>query len=283
MIDGVYSTASLRTNGKKLDMILIQAFPANRTLSTGIIKYLSNYFNVHFIDLPGFYPGLVASSDCRPETFVKFVEKKINELNLERYILAGISFGFLIANSVETDRQKCIAILGSGPYLGVDYVQLSWIRRLGYLSLLLLIDQFHLENLFWGKTLFKKILARLLDEKSDTIIEVIVSQVVPQTFFRTAIQILKYRQEPVFKDDMPYILLINPNDSAIKFDKTLRTMWHGVQADLLRVILTKTPHYPPDPSYEFFVQSFTQNEIESLFNFVDYAIERQAGSAHYRA
>lgn len=259
---------------QKINLILIQAFPANETLSAGIIQYLNNYFNVYFVNLPGFHPNAPAINNVRLEYFVEHVEAKIKQLGLEKYILAGISLGFLVANSITIDKKHCVAILASGPYLGYEYLNFSKLKRLSRMIMLNFILHSGCETKLWNAKFFKSILSNFLGKKSKEIIKVIIDEVDPKSFFSVGLELLKYDKLPQFQN-IPYILLINPKDSVINFEKTLYAFWQGVETDQLRVIFTKASHYPEDPSYEYFQSTFTNNEIESLFNFVQYISNNQ--------
>jgi len=251
-------------------MILVQAFPANQTLSEGIIRYLSDYFNVHFINLPGFHPSVPALEVINVETYTRYVERRIAELGLNTYILAGISFGFLVVNSMRIDKSKCLLVLGSGPFLGHDYVEFSKPQRLLAILLLKLVLGLRIEDSVWKPAIFKFTLSKLLGNKNNKITQTIQREVDPRAFFATGLELLKYRQAPRFQEQLPYVLLINPRDEILKFHKTLDAFWEGVETGLLRVILTAVPHYPADPSYEYFKKVFTKNEVESLLSFIGY-------------
>lgn len=254
---------------EKINMILVQAYPANENLSAGIIQYLNDYFNVHFINLPGFHPNVPAIENYDMELLVRYVETQIEELQLENYILAGISLGFLVVNSIKIDRKNCVAVLASGPFLGHKYLYFSKLKRVSLILMLHMILWLGLEDWIWSSRIFESFLSKLLGNKSKEIIETILKEVDSRAFFGTGLELLKYDKLPRFQD-IPYILLINPHDEAINFSKTLDAFWQGIETNLLRVVMTDVAHYPDDPSYEYFKTAFTQNEIESIFNFVEY-------------
>lgn len=262
---------SLRFGDHKPNIVIIQAFPANRTLSAGIIEYLSDFFNVHFIDLPGFHPDLKPLENPTIEKYTQFANKKIRELNLDKFVLAGISFGFLIATKVAVNKDNCLAILGSGPYLGHIYVRFPKGKKLLLRISLKILDKTRIGEKIWYSNTFKKVLTHFLGKKSKAIVDTIVMEVNPEAFFKTASMILTYDEKPNFKKGIPHVLLMNPRDTAIDFYKTLETLIDYIDINKLRVIITRVEHYPKNPTYEYFKEAFTPNEIESLFNFVEFS------------
>jgi pimeloyl-ACP methyl ester carboxylesterase len=260
---------------RKMNIVVVQAFPANETLSSGIIRFLSDYFQVYFINLPGFHPSVPPFCGACLDSCVQYVESKIEELGLDEYILAGISSGYLIANRICIEDGNCRAILASGPFLGIDYLKISKPKRFSYVLSLNLTRRLRLDRWLWNRSFFRKLLSNLLD-KSGTVVETILGEVDPETFFSIGLELLKFKEEPSFKD-IPYIVLINPGEDVIDFSKTVSSFWSGVDPDRLRVIYTRANHYPDEPTYEYFQRTFTGNEIESIFNFISYTSNDLSG------
>lgn len=258
---------SIDSNSLNLDMIVVQAFPANENLSSGMIKYLGEFFNVHFINLPGFHEKEPRLESITFDSLSAFVEKKIESLGLDEYILAGISFGYLLANSINVDRRKVLALMGFGPYLGYDYLGVSDTKRMFNLFLINAILFLRLQNFIWNRWFFRSQLKGFLGGKSGDIVNSIIEETDPTTFFKTAKIALSYDRKPVFHK-LPYIVFMNPKDKAIDFDKTFGEFSRNVDEKYLKLIVTKIPHYPESPSYEYFKKNITHNEIESFFNFV---------------
>lgn len=272
MIDDAAHITTIRpTKKSKCNIIVVQAFPANHTLSKGIIDYLSEFFEVHFIDLPGFYPSIPPLKNISVKTYANYVEKRIEELNLDSYILAGISFGFLVISAMAINKQKCLALLASGPYFGVKYLSISKSKKVILSFLVYIIDYLGLAKLIWKTKWYKELLIRVLGRKSKNIVDSIIDEVDPVTYMKTAKIILTYKKYPTFHKDIPYALLINPKDTAINFTKTINLISENIPMNQIRAILTGVEHYPKNPSYEYFKEMFSPNEIESLFNFVEFS------------
>lgn len=259
------------TQKHKPNIIVIQAFPANHTLSEGIIEYLEDFFNVYFIDLPGFHPDIPPLESVTMNGYIKYVNDKVKELDLENFVLAGISFGFLLATKVKITNKKCLAVLGSGPFLGVGYLNFPIIKRGIFKLVVNIADKTGISEVVWQTKIFKEVLIHFLGNKSKSIIDVIIKEVDPNTFIKTAKILLNYKYKPTFSKDLPYVLLMNPRDTAVSFYKTLETFIDCIDSNKLRVIITNVEHYPKNPTYSYFKKSFTPNEIESLFNFVEFS------------
>lgn len=252
---------------EKQNLVLIQAYPANSTLTVGAISYLEEFFNVYFIDLPGFHPDQAPLEEISLEAFAQNIADRIEKLGLDSYVLSGISFGALIANYVPVD-DKCLFILAIEPFLGYKYIKIDFLKRLYILGLIEFAKRTNIANKMWDKEWFRDILSKTMG-KSEDMINVVLEEMDPKAFIITAEIALKYKEEITFQDK-PYVLLLNPQCHLIKFDDTLYQYVRGIENKHLRVILTTVEHYPEDPSYEYFKKHLSMNELESLFNFSDY-------------
>lgn len=103
---------------KKQNLVLIPGFVTNNTILEKPINYLKKFFNIYCIDLPGLgAPGRL--NDFSLASYGKYVTEQINELNLDSYILEGVSFGFGVASHVAVD-DRCRGIIAFYPYVGAD-------------------------------------------------------------------------------------------------------------------------------------------------------------------
>lgn len=251
----------------KRNLILVQPFPANSEMSKGIIEFLSQYFNVYYVDLPGFIPAQKPLPKIRFDDFVAFIEARIGQLNLDQYILGGISFGGLLVNHVKVD-QRCEAILAAGPFLGYKYLQIDSGRRVFLLSILNTIIRLDLEDEIWNSKQSRALLQFLMEKDSGTV-EQILEMVDPKTFIHTARMLLEYDDQLKFQE-LPYILALNPDEEVVKFKETLKAYRDNISNENLRVILTHLPHYPLEPTYEYFNKAITGEEIDNLLGYIKY-------------
>ncbi|PSO45454.1 MAG: hypothetical protein BRC25_02260 [Parcubacteria group bacterium SW_6_46_9] len=114
-------------------LVLVHSFPTNSILLSGLVDYLEDYFNLHFIDLPGFtaespYDG----NKITLSHFSEYVEDEIDKLDWDNYIVGGISFGFLVINQADINENKCQAMIAVEPYLNSKYLHLGFIKKFLY-------------------------------------------------------------------------------------------------------------------------------------------------------
>lgn len=251
------------------NLVLIQSFPANETLSAGLIEFLKQFFEVHFINLPGFHPSVPPIDKIDLLEHASFVKEKIKSLNLDRYYLAGFSYGCAVINNMNLDSEKCLGIIESEPFINKNHLQsknLNWLIRL----FLFTIIKLKLENYFWKSTIFKKFLLsgkNTTNGEAEIIASIIINEIDARTFFSVGYQLLTYKKNPIFNNKIPYILIINLNDKVINSEKVIRKFLEKIENNNLRIVFTKAPHYPPDPSFEFFNSVFSDNEVEAILNF----------------
>ncbi len=258
-------------NYTRNDLVLIQSFPANETLSAGLIEFLGQFFKVHFVNLPGFHPSVPSIKNIDFTEHASFVEKQIESFNLDKYYLAGFSYGCTVINNINLDPEKCLGIIESEPFIGKNYLRSkNWNRLIR--PFLYIIIKLKLENYFWRSVIFKKFLLsgkNTINKEARIIADIIINEIDARTFFSVAYQLLTYKKETIFNSKIPYILLINIYDKVINSEKVIHKFLGKIENKNLRIVFTKAPHYPPDPSFLFFNNVFSDNEIEAIFNFFE--------------
>lgn len=258
----------MHSKHKKDNLVLIQAFPANSLLSEGIIKYLSEHFQVYFIDLPGFIDEIPPLKKITIKGYTDYIEKKIESLELDEYILGGISFGALLANYIRID-EKCKAILSAEPYLGYKYIKMDKLMRLNLLALLNFIRTTKLDYLIWNSKLFYNYLI-YSSNLAKRWVDILYREVDARTFFRTARLLLTFDDKRPNLHDRPYILLINPDDKKVDFDKIIKVYRERLDNNFLRIIVSELDHYPDTPTYNYFKKTISGEELNSLVGFLEY-------------
>lgn len=252
----------------KHNLILIQAYPANSLLSEGIIRYLEDYFHLYFIDLPGFIRNVDPLDTIELKGFTRYIEGRIKELDLDEYILGGISFGALLANYVRVD-DRCKAILSAEPYLGYKYIKIQGFKRYLLLAVLSIIIGLRLEDKIWKTKFFYN----YLDYSSNLAkkwIKILHREVDARTFFRTGKLLLTFDDKRPNFHDKPYILLINPDDMQVDFSRVIHAFRENINNDYLRIIISELEHYPDTPTYHYFKETITGEELNSLIGFLEY-------------
>src|SRR3989344_1992701 len=122
----------MQKRGKKENLVIVHPFPLNSILIKDITNCLDDYFDITFIDLPGFIRTIKPLKKIGYKEFGRYLNEKLANIGLCEYILCGISFGFLVVSQI-TPPKECKAILAVGPYLGAWSLKVStkkrWIAR----------------------------------------------------------------------------------------------------------------------------------------------------------
>jgi hypothetical protein len=246
----------------KINFILVQSFPTNSYILQPLIDYLSEYFNLYFIDLPGFTNKLKPLEKINIDQYGSFLDQKITDLNLKSYIIGGISFGFLVVNQAKLNK-NCQAILAVEPFIGTSTIKLSKLVRLGLFLVIKLINVLNLSQLIWRLGLFKQILLKLGVPK--TSFKYILEEIDPKTFFQTAQIIFDSKMIKNFHQ-LPHLLVINLDDDALDAKAIIQIFKD--KASHLGVIETDIPHYPQELNKEYMKKMFSEKKIEEIYKFV---------------
>jgi len=228
---------------KQENFILINSFYANSLLLGGLIEFIGDYFHVHFIDLPGFASHVPPLKKISFEDFSAYVEKKIAELDLDSYILGGLSFGFFIASKVTIDH-KCQGIAAIVPYTDSNSLQLKFKKKLIYNIGTRIIDYLGISSWLWDKRSFQKF-ARWYSIYPEDRVDVILEQLDGHTFFRTGRLILENNNSCGFHD-LPTAIVLSNLDGTVNNEYVLDLFKKNVR-DLL-VVYTDIDHYPSQMS-----------------------------------
>ncbi len=260
------ASASPRDN-----LVLVHSFPTNSILLSGLTEFLEDHFVVHFIDLPGFTRA-VPPLEERPITiaqYARFLESEIERRSLDSYVLGGVSFGFQVANAARP-KGHCKAILAMEPFLGVESLHLTQSRRLLLRSFLKVSLAVGLPAVFWRSDKFQAYLGRGAPPGR---VECIIREIDAETFFETAYLLLSL-DSPVEFQDIPYVLLINPEDTTVRYDHVCEVFRKGVQ-DLL-IVESSVEHYPRELTKQYFVDRVSRDQIARLQSFLRQLNERPA-------
>jgi hypothetical protein len=244
----------------KQNLVFIHSFPTNSILLKGLIDYLSDYFKIYIIDLPGFVPNIKPLEKVSLKNYAIYVKERIKGFHLDEYWLGGVSFGFLVANEAATD---CKGILAIEPYLNSEDLKLSFFNRLILLMKINFICSFNLSQKLWASKYFKKMM--MSQNLPENIIDTTLNTLDAKTFFYTARYIFSRRKKIQFKD-LPYILVINQHDEIISAQKTIEQFEKGAKKLLL--VNTTSAHYPKDISKEYFKKHIALQEIKRMLKFM---------------
>jgi pimeloyl-ACP methyl ester carboxylesterase len=242
-------------------LILVHSFPTNSILLRGLTEFLGDIFIVHFIDLPGFTTNVPPLAEVSFENYARFVEQRIEALGLETYLLGGVSFGFLVVNMARVDH-RCRAILAMEPFLNVRGLRATSLERFLLRSLTKTVVAVRASDFLWKSLWFRRFLGRKGPKER---MEIVFREVDARTFFETATLILSRTADARFQD-LPYVLLINPEDQTVGHEYVTHVFQR--EARRLLVVETTVEHYPRDLTKEYFLDRISAEQIDRIREFL---------------
>ena len=249
-------------SSRKENLVLVNAFLTNSLVLRGLIDYLSNFFQVHFIDLPGFIRDIPPLSEVTLENYAVYVERQIDSLDLDSYLLGGISFGFAVISHLNPG-QRCKGVVAITPFLNSRWLNLGLVKKSTYSFLVRLTLAFDLPLKIWNHRLFRRVFHWYSDYPADRI-ENLLNQMEGRTFFETARLILTHRQPCRFQN-LPYVLVLSHSDRTIKNGPLLKLFEKNI--DRLKVVRAGIDHYPLEVSEGYFQSRFPQEDIHDIIVF----------------
>ncbi len=244
------------------NLVLVNAFYTNSILLKGLIDYLSRHFNLYFIDLPGFTKHSPPLEEISVSLYSEYISQKIEQFDLDHYIIAGISFGFLIVNSMSLDR-KCKGIVAIFPYINKNSLKLKIAKKAFYNFASQFFISFNLSENIWKNKMFRKMAYWYSSYPKDRV-AVILKHMDGKTFFETAQMILN-NSAPLTFQELPYALILNKNDNTIRYHYSLKTFKQNVK-DLL-IVHSDADHYPDDIEESYFLRTFPSAQLRQIISF----------------
>lgn len=251
---------------KKRKLVLIHSFPTNSILLKGLIDFLNDYFDLYFIDLPGFIKTSPPLEKISISSYSEYVKQKIDSLNIKDFWIGGISFGFLIANDVarQLSRKQCRGIIAMEPFIDYTSLEISYIKRENLLNFIRLVCLFKLERKVWKSKYFKRLLGRMGSPANR--VSALLKTVDPRTFFLTAKLLLGKKRDIAFVK-LPYILVNNPHDETVFEDKITNLFASNVAK--ICSIKTSSEHYPINPTRLYFKNHISQKSLKEILKFMN--------------
>ena len=250
-------------NNTKPHLLLIHSFPTNSVLLHGLEEFLTDFFTVHFIDLPGFHKNNPPHEGAITlKKFSNYFDQKIAELDADEYIVGGVSFGFLVINNAKLDH-RCKAILAMEPFVNTECLNIPFWTQKKYLAitaLLKLIYLFGMEKRIYESNWFNEYLQKESDypkERVDTIIKHIDSH----TFFAVTSLLLNYKKNPKFHT-LPHFLIGNFSDKTINFDRVVEIFIKNLHE--LHIASEPIDHYPKDLTKSYFKTRIPNEHIRRM-------------------
>lgn len=249
---------------KRGNLVIVQPFAGNSRRLKGFIDFLKEYFNVYFIDLPGFIKTIPPLTRITLDDFSKYAEEKIRELNLKEYWASGISLGFEVLNNASLDK-NCQGIIAIAPYVNSNSLNKEFKKKMQPIILIdNLICFLKIYNLVWKNRLFRKYIINLSELSLDEANK-ILDEIDPKTFFETVKLIFKIHKQATFHH-LPCVLLINKHDEVVDYHYILRVFRNNPQKELV-INDIQIPHVPKEVTKDYFKKNFPKEDLEKILKF----------------
>jgi pimeloyl-ACP methyl ester carboxylesterase len=248
---------------EKDDLVLVHSFYANSLLLHGLGDFLSDDFNVHFIDLPGFAPHEPPLPEVSLESFASHIESRISGLGLGCFYIGGISFGYSVIGRVRLPPE-CLGVLAIFPFLGSRSLAMRRRKKLVYRVVVNAMGASGLGGPLWNSPILERF-AFWWSKYPPARVRLILDQMDGRTFFDTARIILNNGDGAKFPP-LPHVLILNPSDTTIRADYCERMFEERVKD--MCVVRTDLDHYPLEPTADYFRSRFPRGEIDRIKAFL---------------
>jgi pimeloyl-ACP methyl ester carboxylesterase len=246
-------------NGK-FPLVLAHPLCSNRTTLAGLIHFLSDYYDVYAIELPGFSRSIPPLKAVSIENLASFFAHEVRKLRLTSYILAGISFGFLVVNQLPPPPE-CRAIFAISPFIGAYALRKSRISRYLLQSALSVVLASHLEEEIWNSRWFSSLIRRSSRRERYTDL---LPQIDARTFFILSQSLLRWNSLPTLHN-VPYVLWANQHDSTVDYV----SVTHAFRsAHRLLQLEHHVEHSPVAPSAQYFADRIAVSDFPAIAQFL---------------
>lgn len=249
---------------KKIKLILIHSFPTNSIVLKGLIEFLGGVFEVYPIDLPGFTKLSKPLNVVSVKQYSGFLLKKIDELDLETYVIGGISFGYYVLSETKLN-DKCRGILAMEPFLGIRSLKFGIIRQMVIQLLINTVVGLKIEALLWKNIQFRRLLMALGQVPSESL-KIILDEIDGVTFFRTA-RLIFSAPAPVCMNKCRHVLLVNRNDGTVDYEYIVSWFHRNIQDTM--IVHTDVEHFPRDLSANYFNKNISEQDVRAIIEYLD--------------
>ena len=246
----------------KKNLVIIPALYVNSKILAGLLDYLSRWFNVYFIDLPGFTKRLPCNYEVSFKYYAGFVENEIKKLNLDNYILCGMSFGFGVISEMRLD-DKCRGILALEPYVGSSAMKKGVFEKLSSKVFTSSKLALAFADLLW-KSPLSGISNRVFIKLPAYILKLVQEELDPKTMLKASYLVLTYKETINFHN-LPHVLVANENDNTINYQYMENLFKHKVES--LLILHTDINHFPEDISPQYFESHMSTQTLDSVVDF----------------
>ena len=245
---------------KKYNLVLTHSFPTNSIILKGLIEFLSDYFNVYFINLPGFTKKVTPMQNISIEGYAEFLEKEIKNLHLDKYVLGGISFSHCVVSKTDLDN-NCRAIIAMEPFVNKSALVVKNKELFLFKTTVKVIKLLRLYSYIWKKQYLNK----FLKFSNPEILDIIYREIDPKTFIDTTDLIFSYSDKSWL--NKPHILVANKDDKKVSYSKNLKLFRENVN-DLL-VVNTTVEHFPDFMTKDYFRNHISKKTIDKMMEWLD--------------
>ena len=247
----------------KPKVVLIPGYGTNRRTFQGLIDYLNEFFEIYFIDLPGFAKEVPPLHEISFQSFGQYIQKELDELNLDSYVLAGVSLGFGVIGQLKLD-DRCKAIMGLFPYTNIESINFPFYEKLYLVTGADIISRLKIyDKVFYSEFFHTKFLEMGIGQDS---LKITLEDMDARTYFETMRLIFQTQDEYHFQHK-PYILIYNPHDNVVNGEYLVK-LFHKKTKDPL-VIENSVSHLLPELSTTYFRQHLNRDRIVEIKNYLE--------------
>ena len=243
----------------KENLILISSFGSNAILLKGLIDYISDFFNVDFIDLPGFASYFPPLSKISLTGYASFVKDYLQKKSYSSYVLGGISMGYLLASKITDPR--CKAIVAIEPYLGPDFLRMgSNVRKFIKQGIGGAEKTGLAEWLLKHPALLIPLMKYFMHLTRSQAMS-IIKDMDGLTLWKL-LRLLLSEELKIEIPHKPHVLFFNPNDTLLNM-KYVQARFRQEIKDLLEIPIT-LEHYPKELRRQYYEKHILREDMEKV-------------------
>jgi len=164
----------------KVPLILLSGEGVDRILMKDVLLLLNKYFEVHYIEIPGFIDSVPPLQDLSYKELVKYFQNEIDFVGKnKKYILGSVSLGYLFLPGLKVNK-NCVGYLPIFPCAGRDALDANFFIKYVGLYSIKLLEFLKLQDWVWNTTFFQKY---LLYSVSSTQLKIVDKEIDHKTWF----------------------------------------------------------------------------------------------------
>ena len=244
---------------RKPNLVLIGGFGSTSENLGDAISFFEDFFVVKFINLPGMIQKQTLPKYSM-DTIVKHVQKQIDALNIKRYILGSLSFGFAVCNQLKLN-EHCKGILVMEPYADSTYLKVPTYKKIFLRGLFWTIVKLNLVNFIWNTKLIE---FGIRNQGAPDIFLTAIRQAQPRAFFEYGNVLVKFKSNKKFHN-LPHVVVANEQDPIADSAQLLKDLREKV--DDVLYVPTKYQHFPEKFDKAFLKKLIDKKALEKMIPF----------------